>query len=60
MLEDKTSNYIEVYDKEGKQLVSHKSIIDENGYPINFSMSDDGERMGSFVPYREKMALFGK
>lgn len=45
LLEDKTSNYIEVYDKEGKQLVSHKSIIDENGYPINFSMSDDGERM---------------
>ncbi len=57
LLEDKTSNYIEVYDKEGKQLVSHKSIIDENGYPINFSMSDDGERMAVFVPYREKMAL---
>lgn len=45
LLEDNTSNYIEVYDKEGKQLVSHKSIIDENGYPINFSISDDGEKM---------------
>ncbi len=45
LLEDKTCNYIEVYDKEGKQLISHKSIIDENGYPLNFSISDDGEKM---------------
>lgn len=45
LLEDKNSNYIEVYDKEGKQLVSHKTLIDENGYPLNFSMSPDGTKL---------------
>ena len=44
LLEDKTSNYIEVYDKEGKQLVSHKSIIDENGYyNATFSINQNQE-----------------
>lgn len=45
LLEDKNSNYIEVYDKEGKQLVSHKTLINENGYPLNFSMSEDGTKL---------------
>ncbi|MFQ9516304.1 MAG: DUF5711 family protein [Eubacterium sp.] len=45
LLEDKDANYIEVYDKEGKQLVSHKTLIDENGYPLNFSLSNDGTKM---------------
>lgn len=45
LLEDKKANYIEVYDKDGNQLVSHKTLIDENGYPLNFSLSDDGKKM---------------
>lgn len=45
LLEDQDANYIEVYDKEGKCLVSHKTLIDENGYPLNFSLSDDGTKM---------------
>lgn len=45
LLEDKKANYIEVYDKEGKRLVSHKTLIAENGYPVNFSLSDDGTKM---------------
>ena len=45
LLEDENANYIEVYDKEGKQLVSHKTLIDENGYPLTFSLSDDGTKM---------------
>lgn len=45
LLEDENSNYIEVYDKEGKQLVSHKTLFDENGYPLNFSMSPDGTKL---------------
>lgn len=45
LLEDKSCNYIEVYDKEGKQLVSHKTLLDENGYPLNFSMSPDGTKL---------------
>ena len=26
-------------------MVSHKTIINENGYPLNFSLSDDGTKM---------------
>lgn len=45
LLEDKDANYIEVFDKEGNKLVSHKTLLDENGYPLDFSISDDGEKM---------------
>ncbi len=45
LLKDKDVNYIEVFDKDGNLLVSHKSLLIENGYPINFSLSDDGEKM---------------
>ena len=45
LLEENNSNYIEVYDREGKQLVSHKTLIDENGYPLNFSMSESGTKL---------------
>ena len=45
MLEDQNANYIEVYDREGHQLVSHKTLIEENGYPIDFSISEDGTKM---------------
>lgn len=45
LLEDKNANFIEVYDKEGKQLVFHKTLVDQNGYPIDFSLSDDGTKM---------------
>lgn len=45
LLEDKNSNYIEVFDKEGNKLISHKTLLDENGYPLDFSISDDGEKM---------------
>lgn len=45
LLKDKDVNYIEVFDKEGNLLVSHKSLLIENGYPLNFSLSDDGEKM---------------
>ncbi|MCR5703432.1 MAG: DUF5711 family protein [Eubacterium sp.] len=43
--EEQNANYIEAYDLEGNQLISHKTIIDENGYPLNFSLSEDGEKM---------------
>ena len=48
------SMYIEVFDKEGNLLVSHKSLLIENGYPLNFSLSDDGEKM--IVSYVEVAA----
>ena len=54
LLKDKDVNYIEVFDKEGNMLVSHKSLLIENGYPLNFSLSDDGEKM--IVSYVELAA----
>ena len=45
LLKDKDVNYIEVFDKGGNLLVSHKSLLIENGYPLDFSLSDDGEKM---------------
>lgn len=45
LLKDKDISYIEVFDKEGNILVSHKTLLVDNGYPLNFSLSDDGEKM---------------
>lgn len=45
LLEDTKANYIEVFDKEGNKLVSHKTLLNENGYPLNFSLSEDGSKM---------------
>ena len=44
--EDKDANYIEVYDRDGNKLVIHKTLLDENGYPLDFSISKDGDKMG--------------
>lgn len=43
--EEQNANYIEAYDVDGTQLISHKTLIDENGYPLNFSLSEDGLQM---------------
>lgn len=45
LLEDRNANYIEVFDREGNKLVSHKTLLDENGYPVDFSLSESGEKM---------------
>ena len=34
-----------VFDREGNKLVSHKTLLDENGYPVDFSLSESGEKM---------------
>jgi hypothetical protein len=43
--EDNDSNYIEVFDREGNKLIAHKSLLNENGYPLDFAISDNGENM---------------
>lgn len=45
LLEDSQANYIEVFDKEGNLLVSHKALFEDKGYPLNFSLSEDGTKM---------------
>ena len=45
MEEGKNANYIEAFDVSGEKLISHKTLIDENGYPLDFSLSDDGQQL---------------
>lgn len=45
LLEEDTANYIEVYDKEGEPLISHKTLLGGSGYPLSFSLSNDGTKM---------------
>lgn len=45
LLEENTANYIEVYDKNGDTLISHKTLLNGNGYPLAFTLSDDGTKM---------------
>lgn len=45
LLEEDNANYIEVLDKKGNVLITHKTLIDGNGYPVDFSLSDDGTKM---------------
>lgn len=43
--EDGESNYIEVRDKDGNTLITGKTVLDGSGYPIDFSLSEDGTKM---------------
>lgn len=43
--EDGEANYIEVRDKDGSSLITGKTVLDGNGYPIDFSLSEDGTKM---------------
>lgn len=45
ILEDSHTNYIDLIDKEGKQLVTSKTELASNGYPLDFSISDDGTKL---------------
>ncbi|MGN0384133.1 MAG: DUF5711 family protein [Eubacterium sp.] len=45
LLEEDDANYIEVLDKKGNILITHKTLIDGNGYPVDFSLSNDGTKM---------------
>jgi len=45
ILEDAHTNYIDLIDKEGKQLVTSKTDLASNGYPLDFSISEDGTKL---------------
>jgi hypothetical protein len=45
ILEDSNTNYIELMDKDGEQLVASKTNLASNGYPLDFSISEDGTKM---------------
>lgn len=45
ILEDGNINYVDLYDKKGNELVSDKSVLEGNGYPMDISLSEDGTKL---------------
>lgn len=41
VLEDQKMNYIQIYDKEGKQIVDSNVSIERSGYPLDIALSKD-------------------
>ncbi|MBR6402832.1 MAG: hypothetical protein IKS48_05565 [Eubacterium sp.] len=47
ILESDDSNYINMYDKSGNIIYEMKTSIDKSGYPMDISVSDDGQKLFS-------------
>lgn len=45
VLESEKTNYINLYDKKGEIIYEMQTTIDKSGYPIDISISDDGEKL---------------
>lgn len=45
MMEDSGNNYIKMYDIYGTELVGIISLLEGDGYPFAFSLSDDGKKL---------------
>lgn len=44
-LDDGQANYIEFYDKDGTRLVSGRTVLEGDGFPVDISISDDATRL---------------
>lgn len=52
MMEDDNTNYINLYDVDGTELTAKETHTNNEGYPLDFSLSDDGKRLvTSYVSY---------
>ncbi len=45
ILEDEEANYFQITDKDGAHLVTGRTVLKGNGYPVDFSLSQDGTKM---------------
>ena len=45
VLEEDDASYIYMYNKEGNEMVSMKSVLYKNGYPLSMSISEDAQKM---------------
>lgn len=45
VLESDKTNYINLYDKNGNLVHERQTTIDKSGYPLDISISDDGQKM---------------
>lgn len=53
ILEGKKENFINIYDKNGKQISEIQTTIDKSGYPMDIDLSEDGEKLFSTYLYLE-------
>lgn len=47
VLENETENFIELYDRNGENLVGLRTTIADSGYPLDIALSNDGSKMVS-------------
>ncbi|MGN0436711.1 MAG: DUF5711 family protein [Wujia sp.] len=45
VLESDKTNYINLYDKNGKMVYEMQTTIDKSGYPLDITISDDGKKL---------------
>lgn len=45
VLEDSDANFIHIYDKAGEELMGGKMSMEENGYPLDIGLSNDGKKV---------------
>ena len=45
VLENNGTNYIKIYDKNGKELVGMKTFLERNGYHMSVDLSEDGRKL---------------
>lgn len=45
VLESDKTNYTNLYDKKGNLVYERQTTIDKSGYPLDISISDDGQKM---------------
>ena len=57
---DGQSNYIEVTDKEGKELITAKSVFSSSGYLMDISLSEDGSSLAAAFIYVSEGTLESK
>lgn len=57
VLENESETFIELYDKNGKNLVNIRTTIADSGYPLDIALSNDGSKMVSSYVTVEGIAL---
>ena len=45
VLESDTTNYVNMYDKNGKAVYEMQTSIDKSGYPLDIAISEDGQKL---------------
>ena len=57
ILDDGKANYIELYDKNGAKLVSGRTVLEGDGYPVAISLSKDATKLvASYLAVAEGQA----